>query len=754
MKNVMNKKLFLLLSLFSYLSLGLYTLVSYESTYGLKEFNYYLKEENKSKHISIKNPIYSPHKKGTYFYIDDGSGLTEKKELFVSDEKEERVQFKELIDSKRLESVSFERTSYLDPLHRTKSFLFSMSSLFLMGFLVLTFIERLKRAGDPTSSTSRSNKNLDVYYKRLFNVKLNLKVFAAFGLSALAANSLSTTTEWTTETVQILFDQKKTNQVELVNPIKDKVTNSTAFFIKFQNGDDFLKKNTITVEDPLILELKKRGFRINQKTNILTDVFYRYPRYLIYFAFFSFLLVAASLTYRELEKDKEKYGNSFSTYEATENKNEPEAKKLTFNDVAGIDEVRDQIEEVVKLFKDSSKIVEMGGKIPRGIILNGPPGTGKTLLAKVAASESKASFIQASGSEFVEMYVGVGAKRVRDLFEKARKAAPCIVFIDEIDAVAGRRGIDQNSEREQTLNEILVQMDGFNTKENILVMAATNQIEKLDPAILRPGRFDRQISVFLPDARGREQILKIYLGRAKTGSVNVRKIARSTSGFSGADLANLVNEAILYAARRNKDKITTKELLWAKDKIVMGSERKIKISPDDLKKTAYHEIGHAFVCKKLNLGKLVSVSIIPRGQALGVTQLESEDVLSLKREKAIEQIAMLLAGRVCESIFFNELTTGASNDLQRAYNLANSMVSRWGMSKLGPISLDESSYRNLSDGMKQKIEENSIELIKEGEALAERLIKEEIALVKDLSEHLIEEETLSSKEIDSFFTKK
>lgn len=746
MKNLISKKNFLIYTLISYAVMGIYSIISTNQTYDTKEFLFFL-QENPGIRMEVKNPIYLHQNKGSIFVVDNGKGVLETKELFISDDKEDRAFLKNLLDSEKRVVVSFERTAYLDPLHRPKSFLFFLSSMFLMGFLVLTFLEKMRKSGNPTQS-SEDIKFLSKIYKNIFRLKLNIAVASFFAVIAILSNLVVSTSEWNTETVKVLFDQKKSDKIKLVNPVKNEVANTISYFIEFKGEKEFLKKNTLTIPADLVKELRAKGVEVDNKSNRLSDIYHRFPKYMVYLAFFSFMLVAGSLAYRELEKDKEKYTNSFTANEKDDDSKNEKKQKLTFDDVAGIDEVREQIEEVVQLFRDSSKVVEMGGKMPRGVILNGPPGTGKTLLAKVAASESNASFIHASGSEFVEMYVGVGARRVRDLFERAKKSAPCIVFIDEIDAVAGRRGIDQNSEREQTLNEILVQMDGFNTKENILVMAATNQIEKLDPAILRPGRFDRQISVFLPDAKGREQILRVYLNKTKFNSVNIKKIARSTSGFSGADLANLVNEAILYAARNKKDKISDKDLMWAKDKIQMGSERKIKIDPEEVKRTAYHEIGHAFVAKKLNLGKIVSVSVVPRGRALGVTQLESEDAFSLKKDKAIEQIAMLMAGRVCESIYFNELSTGASNDLQRAYSLAKSMVSSWGMSKLGPLGLDEGSYRSLSEGMKQKIEEGSLEILKEAEALAHKIISEDSELVNKLSLHLLKKETLSSKEFD------
>ena len=424
---------------------------------------------------------------------------------------------------------------------------------------------------------------------------------------------------------------------------------------------------------------------------------------------------------------------------------------VRFEDVAGIDEVKDQIQEIVELFKDSSKISAMGGKIPKGIILNGPPGTGKTMLARATANECNANFLSATGSEFVEMYVGVGAKRVRDLFRKANSMAPCILFIDEIDAVGGRRGVDHNSEREQTLNQILTEMDGFSGLENVLVFAATNQIEKIDPALLRPGRFDRQIYVNLPDVNGREQILNVYIKKAQADStVSVSLIAKMTAGFSGADLANLVNEAILYAARSKRDQVAQSDFLWARDKIIMGSPRKLKVDPIERKQTAYHEIGHAYICHKLEVSKLVNISIIPRGKALGVTQIEGEDLLTLSRHKAIQQLAMLLGGRVAERIFFEDhRSTGASNDLQRVYSLTHSMITQWGMSDdLGPLGLESKHYEMLSEETKRTIDLEVRKTIKEAEALATNILLKDRDLVAFLSEQLLLKEDLSINEFN------
>ncbi len=372
---------------------------------------------------------------------------------------------------------------------------------------------------------------------------------------------------------------------------------------------------------------------------------------------------------------------------------------INFNDVAGVEEAKEEVSELVEFLRDPSKFQKLGGKIPRGILMVGSPGTGKTLLAKAIAGEAKVPFFTISGSDFVEMFVGVGASRVRDMFDQAKKHAPCIIFIDEIDAVGRHRGAGLgggHDEREQTLNQLLVEMDGFEGNEGIIVIAATNRPDVLDPALLRPGRFDRQVVVPLPDVRGRSQILKVHMRKVPVAdNVDAMVIARGTPGFSGADLANLVNEAALFAARANKKLVTMTEFERAKDKIMMGAERKSMIMKDEEKKlTAYHEAGHAIV------GRLVpehdpvyKVSIIPRGRALGVTMfLPEEDRYSYSKKHLESQLSSLFGGRIAEQLIFGEdaVTTGASNDIERATQIARSMVTQWGLSdRMGPLSYSE-----------------------------------------------------------------
>ncbi|NJN68904.1 MAG: ATP-dependent zinc metalloprotease FtsH, partial [Nitrospira sp.] len=370
-----------------------------------------------------------------------------------------------------------------------------------------------------------------------------------------------------------------------------------------------------------------------------------------------------------------------------------ERKKVTFSDVAGVDEAKEEVLEIIEFLKDPRKFQKLGGRIPKGVLVVGPPGTGKTLLAKAIAGEAGVPFFSISGSDFVEMFVGVGASRVRDLFEQGKKHAPCIIFIDEIDAVGRLRGAGLgggHDEREQTLNQLLVEMDGFDTTEGVILVAATNRPDVLDPALLRPGRFDRQVVVNRPDVRGRSEILKVHTKKVPVATnVEIEKIARGTPGFSGADLENLVNEAALWAARQNKKEVENIDFEMAKDKVMMGAERKSMILTDEEKRvTAYHEAGHALMAKLLpGTDPVHKVTIIPRGRALGVTmQLPTDDRHNYSKEFLYNTLAILMGGRVAEELVFKHVTTGAGNDLERATDLARKMVCEWGMSeKLGPL---------------------------------------------------------------------
>lgn len=444
--------------------------------------------------------------------------------------------------------------------------------------------------------------------------------------------------------------------------------------------------------------------------------------------------------------------------------------KVTFADVAGCDEAKEEVGELVDFLRDPSKFTKLGGKIPRGVLMVGPPGTGKTLLAKAIAGEAKVPFFSISGSDFVEMFVGVGASRVRDMFEQAKKHAPCIIFIDEIDAVGRHRGAGLgggHDEREQTLNQLLVEMDGFEMNDGIIVIAATNRPDVLDPALLRPGRFDRQVVVGLPDIRGREQILKVHMRKVPLGDhVDPAVIARGTPGFSGADLANLVNEASLFAARSNKRIVDMREFELAKDKIMMGAERKTMVmSEKEKRNTAYHEAGHAIV------GRLVpehdpvyKVSIIPRGRALGVTMfLPEEDRYSLSKRALESQICSLFGGRIAEemTLGFEGVTTGASNDIMRATQLARNMVTKWGLSeKLGPLMYAEeegevflgrsagSQHANVSGETAKMIDQEVRRIIDDCYGTAKRLLDENRDKLEMMADALMKYETIDSDQID------
>ena len=440
---------------------------------------------------------------------------------------------------------------------------------------------------------------------------------------------------------------------------------------------------------------------------------------------------------------------------------------VRFSDVAGCDEAKQEVQEVVDFLRDPSKYQRLGGHIPRGILLVGSPGTGKTLLAKATAGEAGVPFFTISGSDFVEMFVGVGAARVRDMFETAKKNAPCIIFIDEIDAVGRQRGAGLgggNDEREQTLNQMLVEMDGFDTGTNVIVIAATNRPDVLDPALLRPGRFDRQVVVPLPDIRGREQILRVHMRKVPIGQ-DVREdlIARGTPGFSGADLANLVNEAALYAARRNARLVEMIDFENAKDKIMMGAERRgMVMTEEERKNTAYHESGHAVVARMLpGTDPVHKVTIIPRGRALGLTmQLPTEDRYSYDDKYILNQIAILFGGRIAEEVFMHHATTGASNDFERATSLARDMVTRYGMSEnLGPMVYAEkegevflgksvTKSQQISEATMQKVDQEIRRIIDQQYALAQKIITDNRDKMEAMAHALLEWETIDSDQID------
>jgi cell division protease FtsH len=439
---------------------------------------------------------------------------------------------------------------------------------------------------------------------------------------------------------------------------------------------------------------------------------------------------------------------------------------ITFADVAGCEEAKEEVSELVDFLRDPAKFQKLGGRIPKGVLMVGNPGTGKTLLARAIAGEAKVPFFSISGSDFVEMFVGVGAARVRDMFDQAKKHAPCIVFIDEIDAVGRQRGAGLgggNDEREQTLNQLLVEMDGFEGTTGVIVIAATNRPDVLDPALLRPGRFDRQVVVPLPDIRGREQILLVHMRKVPVApDVRAEIIARGTPGFSGADLANLVNEAALFAARKNKRLVDMDDFERAKDKIVMGAERRSMVMPEEERRnTAYHESGHALVARLLpKTDPVHKVTIIPRGRALGVTmQLPEQDRYSMDRDRLLSTIAVLFGGRIAEEVFMGQMTTGASNDFERATTIARSMVTQWGMSdEMGTMVYGENegevflgrsitTHKNVSEATLQKVDQEIRKIIDQQYELAKKLILDNRDKVEAMAKALLEWETIDADQI-------
>ena len=528
----------------------------------------------------------------------------------------------------------------------------------------------------------------------------------------------------------------------------------------FTSGDPFL---TYTPDDPkLVDDLVNAGVTIvvqkEETPSLLMQLFISWFPLLLLIGVWIFFM-------RQMQGGGGRGAMSFGKSRArllTEDKN-----RVTFEDVAGVEEAKEEVGELVEFLSAPARFTNLGGRIPRGVLMTGNPGTGKTLLAKAIAGEAKVPFFSISGSDFVEMFVGVGASRVRDMFEQGKKNAPCIIFIDEIDAVGRQRGTGLgggHDEREQTLNQLLVEMDGFEGSDGVIVIAATNRPDVLDPALLRPGRFDRQVHVPLPDIRGREQILKVHMRKVPIDEdVNANIIARGTPGFSGADLANLVNEAALFAARASRKTVTMEQFEMAKDKVLMGVERRSIVMPEEERwNTAYHESGHTVVAKVLDHTDPVhKVTIIPRGRALGVTmQLPEEDRYSHNREYLLARIAVLMGGRIAEEIFMNQMTTGASNDFEQATDLAQKMVSRWGMSdSLGTrvygenqsevfLGRDVTTHQNLSDAVAEQVDQEVTRIIEEQYTRARKTIENNKDKIEVMAKALIEWETLESGQID------
>jgi cell division protease FtsH len=533
---------------------------------------------------------------------------------------------------------------------------------------------------------------------------------------------------------------------------------------RYQNGKGF---KTFAPEDPnLVKVLRDKGVKIAAKPE---DGEPWYMLFLIQWAPMLALIGVWIFFMRQMQVGGGK-AMSFGKSRAkllTENQH-----KMTFQDVAGIDEAKEELEEIISFLKDPKRFTKLGGRIPKGMLLVGPPGTGKTLLARAIAGEAGVPFFSISGSDFVEMFVGVGASRVRDLFVQGKKNAPCIIFIDEIDAVGRHRGAGLgggHDEREQTLNQLLVEMDGFESNEGVILIAATNRPDVLDPALLRPGRFDRRVIVPRPDVKGREGILKVHMRRVPVApDVDISLLSRQTPGFAGADLENLVNEAALLAARKNKDRVEMNDFELAKDKVMMGSERRsMVLSLEERRNTAYHEAGHALVAKLIpGTDPVHKVTIIPRGMALGLTQqVPIDDRHTYTRDFLTNNLAILFGGRVAEELCLKQVTTGAGNDLERATELARKMVCEWGMSeRLGPMTFgkkeeqiflgrDFTQLQDYSQGTAQEIDREVRRLIEEAYERAKRLLTAGLPILHRMAEELLERESLDGADIDQIMKK-
>ena len=519
----------------------------------------------------------------------------------------------------------------------------------------------------------------------------------------------------------------------------------------------------------LVSDLLKSGVKIEAKPeeepSMLMNIFVSWFPMLLLIGVWIFFM-------RQMQGGGAKGGGPFSFGKSKARMMDQAQNTVTFADVAGCDEAKEEVQELVDFLKDPTKFQKLGGRIPRGVLMVGSPGTGKTLLAKAIAGEAKVPFFSISGSDFVEMFVGVGAARVRDMFEQAKTQSPCIIFIDEIDAVGRHRGAGLgggNDEREQTLNQMLVEMDGFEGSQGVIVIAATNRPDILDPALLRPGRFDRQVVVPLPDIRGREEIIKVHMRKVPVApDIKADILARGTPGFSGADLANLVNEAALFAARLNKRLVDMEDFEKAKDKIMMGAERRSMVmSEDEKRNTAYHESGHAVVAKLLPKSDPVhKVTIIPRGRALGVTmQLPEQDRYAYDKQYLLDRIAVLFGGRVAEELFMHQMTTGASNDFERATSMARDMVTRYGMSDLGPMVYGENegevflgrsvtTHKAVSEATMQKVDAEIRRIIDDQYGLARRLLDENRDKVEAMTQALLEWETIDAEQINDIMAGK
>ncbi|WDZ97296.1 ATP-dependent zinc metalloprotease FtsH [Herbaspirillum sp. WKF16] len=541
--------------------------------------------------------------------------------------------------------------------------------------------------------------------------------------------------------------------------IKDAVLEGPMIVATTQDGSK-VKTASTNLDRGLVGDLLNNGVKFDVKQpeeqSFLSQVF---------ISWFPMLLLIGVWIFFMRQMQGGGKGGAFSFGKSKARMLDENSNSVTFADVAGCDEAKEEVQELVEFLRDPTKFQKLGGRIPHGVLMVGPPGTGKTLLARAIAGEAKVPFFTISGSDFVEMFVGVGASRVRDMFENAKKHAPCIIFIDEIDAVGRHRGAGMgggNDEREQTLNQMLVEMDGFEANSGVIVIAATNRSDVLDKALLRPGRFDRQVMVGLPDIRGREQILYVHMRKVPIApDVKADILARGTPGFSGADLANLVNEAALFAARRNKRLVEMQDFEDAKDKIVMGPERKSAVMREEERRnTAYHESGHAVVAKLLPKADPVhKVTIMPRGYALGLTwQLPEHDRVNMYKDKMLEEISILFGGRIAEEIFMHQMSTGASNDFERATKLARAMVTRYGMSEtLGTMVYEDSeqdayfgrmSAKTVSEATQQKVDAEIRSILDEQYALARKLLEENSDKVDVMAKALLEWETLDADQVN------
>ena len=552
------------------------------------------------------------------------------------------------------------------------------------------------------------------------------------------------------------MDEAKAGRIESV------VIDGRTLRAKSKDGRPLTVYSPGTGDIWMISDLMKFGVQVNAKPDEEQSILMS-----IFISWFPMLLLIGVWVFFMRQMQGGGRGGAFSFGKSRARLLDDNNNSIMFADVAGCDEAKEEVRELVEFLRDPSKFQKLGGRIPRGVLLVGSPGTGKTLLAKAIAGEAKVPFFSISGSDFVEMFVGVGAARVRDMFEQAKKQSPCILFIDEIDAVGRQRGAGLgggNDEREQTLNQLLVEMDGFETGQGVIVIAATNRPDVLDPALLRPGRFDRQVVVPLPDIRGREQILNVHMRKVPIApDVKGDVIARGTPGFSGADLANLVNEAALFAARRSARLVEMIDFERAKDKIIMGAERRSIVMPEEERRnTAYHESGHAIVARMLpKTDPVHKVTIIPRGRALGVTmQLPVEDRYSMDRDRMLNTIAVLFGGRIAEEVFMKQMTTGASNDFERATSIARDMVTRYGMSDvLGPMVYAENEGEiflgrsitkttNMSEETMRKVDSEIRRIIDEQYAVARRIIEDNRVQIEAMTKALLEWETLDAEQIE------